>query len=673
MSEEVAEPGASTRKYGVKLVRGPFVRLKPHPNAVDETGALLELCLASTRPLAADLFCGAGGLSLGLKEAGFEVVLGVDHDVEAIETHRAHHPGLSVNWDMGDPSVIERVAAIVREGGITLVAGGPPCQPFSRAGRSMMRDLVRTGRRPGHDRRRDLWESFLGVIELSLPPAVIMENVPDMALDRGMVILRTMVERLESWGYSVGERVLDSRRFGVPQFRHRLVLVALRGELHFDWPDPVVTMVSVNNAIGDLPEVEGGWRPSNGRGEDPVASGWTEYQGPRTSFQRRARANVPPSRQYRIYDHITRPVREDDALAFAQMDSTTKYSDLSPELRRYRHDIFDDKYKRLDKDGASRTITAHIAKDGYSYIHPEQDRTITVREAARLQTFPDDVRFAGPPSSAFRQIGNAVPPLLGELLGSAVLASLGRAQRQTVSTGAVAAALADWFKGRTPVRVPWLMAKTRWQVIQAELLWARLPDRALWSAWVTVRAWPKPKDTLAALDVLTLAATGRHRAHRIAAVVEAAHWYLGNPEALKPKATAAELAMAPSVPQAVADLAVRIQPGESEDPVLVGNGVLRVAARFYGEGVDQQNRNTDGRIALARMVGGGETSHSAHLALIELANGICGPQKPRCGECPLVAWCVEADTTDFQPTLAVTSPADRRSAARSDGAVPSLS
>jgi len=669
MAQDVEDPGAPIRQYGVKLVRGPFVRLKPHPKAVQEAG-LPELCRASTRPLAADLFCGAGGLSLGLKEAGFDVVLGVDHDVEALETHRAYHPGLSVNWEMGDPAVVERIASIVRECGITLVAGGPPCQPFSRAGRSLVRDLVRTGRRPGHDGRRDLWESFLGVVELSRPPAVLMENVPDMALDRGMVILRTMVERLESWGYSVEERVLDTRRFGVPQFRHRLILVALRDGTRFDWPQPVLTPVSVNNAIGDLPDVEGGWRPSNGESEDPVASGWAEYSGPKTAFQRRARANVTSSRSERVYDHITRPVREDDALAFAQMDSTTKYSDLSPELRRYRHDIFDDKYKRLDKDGASRTITAHIAKDGYWYIHPEQDRTITVREAARLQTFPDDVRFAGPPSSAFRQIGNAVPPVLGTMLGEAVLASLGRRERQAVSTRGVAKALSDWFEATDPVRVPWLAATTRWQVIQAELLWSRLPDAAVAAAWRTVRALPTPEVTLSALEVLTAAARGRERAHRIPAVREAALWYIENPGALEPGSVATELAAAPNVTQAIADLAVRIIPGESEDPVLVGYGVLRVVARFHGEDVDQKNRMSDGRIAMMRMVGGGETSHAAHLAMIELANGVCGPQQPQCADCPLVTMCVEATAEGSRAGRGFTSPEPRRFVERSAAVVP---
>src|ERR671936_2148373 len=99
------------------------------------------------------------------------------------------------------------------------------------------------------------------------------------------------------------------------------------------------------------------------------------------------------------------------------MDDGTLYSDLPQRLRRYRSDIFTDKYKRLSWDGLSRTITAHLAKDGYWYIHPEQHRTLTVREAARLQTFPDRIRFAGPPSAAFRQFGNPFPPLVGAHIG----------------------------------------------------------------------------------------------------------------------------------------------------------------------------------------------------------------------------------------------------------------
>ncbi|HMJ79014.1 MAG TPA: DNA cytosine methyltransferase, partial [Iamia sp.] len=438
--------------YGVKLVRGPFVRLDRHPLACEDEDDMLALAEKLDGPLAIDLFCGAGGLSLGLSRAGYQVVLGIDHDEEALETHRAHHPGLSVNWDLGDPDVVARVSRLARLAGVSLIAGGPPCQPFSRAGRSMMRDLVRRGRRASHDKRRDMWESFLQIVEEAQPDAVVMENVPDMALDRGMVILRAMVERLESIGYSVEERVVETWRYGVPQFRQRLILVAIAGNRRFEWPQESEDRVTVANAIDDLPPVAGGARPSNGEGPDPVATGWWQYDGPRTAFQRAARSGVIAAHAARIHDHITRPVREDDARAFAVMDHSTRYSDLDASLKRYRDDIFDDKYKRLDPADLSRTITAHIAKDGYWYIHPYEDRTITVREAARLQTFPDHVRFSGPPSAAFRQIGNAVPPLLGAHIGSSVLRATGQAVGSAPPpTQRIAEDLSAWWSERVPV------------------------------------------------------------------------------------------------------------------------------------------------------------------------------------------------------------------------------
>ena len=658
------------RTYGVKLVRGPFVRLPPHELACVSEDELLTLAPALGRPLAADLFCGAGGLSLGLGQAGFDVVLAVDNDEEALETHRAHHPGLSVNWDLGDPDVVERVARLVRDAGVTLVAGGPPCQPFSRAGRSMMRDLVRTGRRHHHDRRRSLWESFLAVVELSTPPAVVMENVPDMALDRGMVILRAMIERLEAIGYSVEERVVDTWRYGVPQFRQRLILVALARGLDFTWPDEAAERVTVDNAIGDLPPVEGGWRPSNGDGVDPVASGWLPYSGPVTDFQRRARARVAPVDAGRVFDHITRPVRDDDAIAFDQMDHDTRYSDLDTDLKRYRDDIFDDKYKRLDPNDVSRTITSHISKDGYWYIHPFQDRTLTVREAARLQTFPDSVRFAGPPSAAFRQIGNAVPVVLGRRIGEAVLSSLDRARRSPISTRLIAEELADWFKETPPVHVPWLAAESRWQVIQAELLWSRISDGTAPLAWASVRNLSTPAETLAVLPLLRRLAARWHREGRCDLLRECAEWFHANPEALSPSASAADLRRAPHVSGAIADLACRVVPGDTEDPVLAGFGVLRVAARFQGATVDRRNKLSEGRLALARMVGGDERSHDAHLALIELANGVCGPQRPDCAQCPLEPWCVEAAGSPAHAGGTLTTPVRRPRQERQSVACP---
>lgn len=116
-------------------MRGPFVRMAPHRDHCSDVPSLLDLLQRRHGPTAIDLFCGAGGLSLGLQDAGFDVIMGIDHDREAIKTHSALFAGLSATWDLSDPNVVEEIAGVVRKGRVTLVAGGPPCQPFSLAGK----------------------------------------------------------------------------------------------------------------------------------------------------------------------------------------------------------------------------------------------------------------------------------------------------------------------------------------------------------------------------------------------------------------------------------------------------------------------------------------------------------------------------------------------------------
>jgi DNA (cytosine-5)-methyltransferase 1 len=529
---------------------------------------------------------------------------------------------------------VAKVAELVSAAGVELVAGGPPCQPFSKAGRSKIRHRVRHGLREPNDERKDLWRSFLEVVRLAMPVAVVMENVPDMALDREMFILRTMVHELESLGYAVEERVVETWRYGVPQFRQRLILVALRGRVAFRWPDETPDKITVWNAIGDLPEVEGGWRPEGG------AEGWADYNKPITEFQHRMREGMGTAAARKVHDHITRPVREDDERAFQLMNATTRYSDLPADMKRYRDDIFDDKYKRLDEDGLSRTITAHIAKDGYWYIHPRQNRTLTVREAARLQTFPDRFRFAGPPSAAFRQIGNAVPPAVSEHLGRAIRASLSSARPAGPSTQEVAGMLAGWFAALPRLSVPWLRARSRWQVVAAEILLDRLPVQQARSLWPLVARWEDPAATLAAAAELHEIGKWIGRSGRAERVHEVASLLARSPEQLDDDDAVRRI---PGVNEAVADLAIlAVAAGpedDSEEPVLAGRGVLRAVARFTGEQVDRRNRLTDGRLGVARMIGYGNDARDAHLGLIELAASLCRPAVPSCVECPLSKIC----------------------------------
>jgi DNA (cytosine-5)-methyltransferase 1 len=142
--------------------------------------------------------------------------------------------------------------------------------------------------------------------------------------------------------------------------------------------------------------------------------------------------------------------------------------------------------------------------------------------------------------------------------------------------------------------------------------------------------------------MIALASRQWGRRDRVELLRECAEWFVEHPDHLLTSATADDLVAAPHVTRAIADLATRVHPGETEDPVLANYGVLRVAARFQGVDVDRQNKLSDGRLALARMIGGDDQSHEAHLALIELANGICGPGAPDCGRCPLEPWCEEA-------------------------------
>jgi DNA (cytosine-5)-methyltransferase 1 len=612
--------------YGVKLVRSDPLRLGPHPERpVNESWR--QWLAREARPLAVDLFSGGGGLSLGLEQAGFRVILAVDDDARAVETHQHNFPGLSLRLDLADPESLDSVIALLSGLDVAVVAGGPPCQPFSRAGRSKIRSLVASGQRSEADGRRELWQAFLRTVEEVRPAAALMENVPDMALGDDLGVVRTMAAHLEALDYEPSFALVDAWRHSVPQHRQRLILVALRDGRPFEWPTDQAP-VSVADAISDLPRLGEG----TGALELP-------YAGPRTALQRAARAAMADHSDI-VWDHVTRPIRDDDRRAFTMMDARTRYSELPEDLRRYRADIFDDKYKRLSWDERSRTVTAHIAKDGYWYIHPEEARTLTVREAARLQTFPDNYRFAGTRSDAFRQIGNAVPPALARAIGEAILGAI---QRRPSPRGihesrlwqARRQELLHWGE-RDSLSSPWRYPGEPWAVLVGTLLAAR-----------TAAARPDPTEFLArfpqptagsASEIEKLAHTASSEGQRRAVrrLAAAATVLAASSEAWTDRAWVRAAGLGPAVEDWVRCV------GLGEDRLIVSAATLRVVARLTGTEVDQERKLSDGKVAIARLVGAGGTISWANASLSALGRNICMPVRPRCSACPLQDNCASA-------------------------------
>ncbi len=623
----------------VKVERSRPLRLEPDPRS--PTWATWSKWAATqSKPLAVDLFAGGGGLSLGLQSAGFSVGVGIDHDQWAVETHAANFQGLSASLDLSDPKNEKKLVALLKQADVALIAGGPPCQPFSRAGRSAIRHLVTHGRRPAYDDRRDLWRVWLRIVLAVRPRAVLLENVPDMALGDDMRVVRQIVEDLQEAGYETSMDIVEAAAYGVPQHRQRLILVAIRKDAPraFEWPASS-PKVSIWEAISDLPKL----------GDGTGAQTLPYRTRKRTVFQERARVGVSSDDLNLVYDHVTRAVRDDDRKAFALMTSTTRYSDLPEELRRYRADTFDDKYKRHGKNELARSITAHIAKDGYWYIHPTEERTLTVREAARLQTFPDWYRFAGSRTHAFRQIGNAVPPLLAERIGSAVLVALGVARvpatklkvpkstpRHIPAADLIEARrrLDEWAR-LDMVGAPWRHHCDTWTALLSSVLVGTRVD----DGTVSLVSWqfPTPGDlTASRLADVELSPGVRRALRRLLPAADGWRREQVEPPSEDSPRWWQSVKLLPAEAERFACLAF------GEDVLLTTQSPLRVAARVTGQPVDRVDRLSDGRLAIGLLVGGRLTAPKRMAAIAALGQSVCTTENPSCSTCPLSLLCASA-------------------------------
>ena len=615
-------------QYRIKASRGPRLELDPHPESCDPT-ALRAYAEECDRPLAVDLFCCGGGLSLGLEEAGFEVVLGVDIDEYAVETYRAHFGGVSLRADLSDAEEISRILEALDGIDISLVAGSPPCQPFSRAGSSKIRSLIQQGVRSEEDERRDLWKGFLRVVEELNPPLVLMENVPDLASGEYSIVFRTIVEALEDKGYDVHTRILPSWQYGAPQHRQRLFIVGTRTGTSFTWPKPSrKDRPGVDEAISDLPRIVAG--------ETNDGLPYGRNGSPPTALQRWFRRGQPRGGVSKIYDHFARAVRQDDLRAFRLMTSKTRYSDLPEQLRRYTTDHFDDKYKRLDPREPSRTITAHIARDGYWYIHPEEHRTLTMREAARIQSFPDRFRFAGTPSHAFRQIGEAVPPLVARAVGRSLLKSISHDgdSSDAMSTKEVSRVLSQWIrqKPESELRAPWRMSKSPWLILMGMAVLERKSARVIATLWPYYRSrWPAPEKYLSDNSRGARLGGGNGRSREL----------LDNIARVFGETDPGDLSQQVS-PPLLSDERWKMAwtlAGKSSN-LRCTAPARRVAERVSG--IKESESRFSAQTEMARLVGVHDPQAS-YAAVLEIGEQYCRPKDPLCDECPVREHCASFD------------------------------
>ncbi|MCG3776674.1 MAG: Modification methylase BspRI [Nitrospira sp.] len=377
-----------------------------------------------------DLFSGAGGLSAGFRDQGFDVVASVESVATCSRTHALNFPGChAFNTDIRalDPGDI--LETVRRKGPFDalVVAGGPPCQSFSTIGRPKIRSLKVTGLSNFESDHRDyLFLDFFRVVELLQPSVFLMENVPSLRTTRSGQLYRECLRLVGELGYAVSPAVLNAAQYGVPQTRRRLFLVGTKGA-SFAFPSPTHTgdtedatsygrgfdsclpTVTVGEAISDLPEIFDGIRA----GQLPYSKALAENR-----FQ-----EVVRSPSGTVGNNICRVSNDRAKRVFPHLMPGAKYMDLPPEIRRilpFREDIFFDRLKRLHPDRPSWTVIAHIGMDGYMYIHPWENRTLSVREAARLQSFSDDFQFTGNMREQYVEVGNAVPPLLASALARAV-------------------------------------------------------------------------------------------------------------------------------------------------------------------------------------------------------------------------------------------------------------
>ena len=363
------------------------------------------------QPTVIDLFCGAGGLSEGFRQAGFRVLAGNDVMPSAGATFRATHPEAKFYSKPASELSADELFAdlgLVR-GQLDCLIGGPPCQGFS----------VYNHRRGLHDPRSHLFRDFLSLVEDLNPKWVVIENVTGIFSAGNGQAVDDIKSVLGDLGYKAEVKVLRAEDYGVPQLRRRAVFLATRVDVPISFPIPshgegLEPLVTVEDAIGDLPPLE--------NGED---LGDLEYtSSPTSQYQRAMRGN-----SLHATCHAASKLGKINIERMKHIPQGGSWRDipfdLLPEgMKRAKRSDHTKRYGRLRADGQASTILTKCDVHWGAYIHPEQDRSLTVREAARFQSFPDWYVFSGSRTEQYVQVGNAVPPLLARAIGQTILKSM---------------------------------------------------------------------------------------------------------------------------------------------------------------------------------------------------------------------------------------------------------
>lgn len=383
-------------------------------------------------PTVIDLFSGCGGMSWGLHKAGFKTLAGIDNTAYALKTFKHNHKdALAIKADMtklNPEHVMEELG--LKSGELDCIVGGPPCQGFSKNVPSTYRFL--------EDPRNLLFVEYIRFVKALNPKVVVMENVAEIYNAYSGEVRTEIETSLEKLGYKVSTRVLYAPDYGIPQRRRRCIFFASRTGIDPVFPEPAFAEEESSTLFGEIKKYRSAWSAisdlpvlQDGEGHEPM----TYDKEPENEFQAEMRKDSE-----HLYNHVAKKLRPTQFARMSSIKAGQGLKDLPPELR--PKSGYSGAYGRLDFEMIAPTITRWVFHPGSGrYGHPREARLLTIREAARIQTFSDDFRFIGTYVEKASQIGNAVPPLLMFTFSQKVREILGlQSESPSLSLQAVASA-----------------------------------------------------------------------------------------------------------------------------------------------------------------------------------------------------------------------------------------